>query len=77
MLWVYEGQTEFWGRILAARAGLRTTQETLDKLALDAAFVANRSGREWIGRLELECLHRYDELQHLPRNRFENRFSIG
>jgi predicted metalloprotease with PDZ domain len=46
-LWVYEGQTEFWGRVLAARAGLRTTQQTLDKLALDAALVANRSGREW------------------------------
>jgi predicted metalloprotease with PDZ domain len=47
MLWVYEGQTEFWGRVLAARAGLRTRQQTLDKLALDAALVANRSGREW------------------------------
>jgi len=47
MLWVYEGQTEFWGRVLAARAGLRTTQQTLDKLALDAALVANRGGREW------------------------------
>jgi predicted metalloprotease with PDZ domain len=47
MLWVYEGQTEFWGRVLAARAGLRTTQQTLDKLALDAALVANRSGRAW------------------------------
>jgi len=39
--------TEFWGRVLAARAGLRTTQQTLDKLALDAALVANRGGREW------------------------------
>jgi predicted metalloprotease with PDZ domain len=47
LLWVYEGQTEFWGRVLAARAGLRTTEQTLDKLALDAAMVANRSGREW------------------------------
>ena len=47
MLWVYEGQTEFWGRVLAARAGLRTTQQTLDKLALDAALAANRSGRKW------------------------------
>ena len=47
MLWVYEGQTEFWGRVLAARAGLRTTQQTLDKLALDATLIANRSGREW------------------------------
>ena len=47
LLWVYEGQTEFWGRVLAARAGLRTTQQTLDKLALDAALIANRSGRAW------------------------------
>ncbi|MEW9623399.1 M61 family peptidase [Rhodanobacter geophilus] len=47
LLWVYEGQTEFWGRVLAARAGLRTRQETLDKLALDADFVANRTRRRW------------------------------
>ena len=47
LLWVYEGQTEFWGRVLAARAGLRDRQQTLDKLAMDADFVANRSGRAW------------------------------
>ncbi|UAJ08918.1 M61 family metallopeptidase [Glacieibacterium megasporae] len=47
LLWVYEGQTEFWGRVLAARAGLRSREETLDKLALDAAEVANRPGRAW------------------------------
>jgi predicted metalloprotease with PDZ domain len=47
LLWVYEGQTEFWGRVLAARAGLRDRQQTLDKLATDAAVVANRDGRSW------------------------------
>jgi predicted metalloprotease with PDZ domain len=47
LLWVYEGQTEFWGRVLAARAGLRDRQQTLDKLAMDAATVANRAGRRW------------------------------
>ncbi len=47
MLWVYEGQTEFWGRVLAARAGLRTTQQTLDKLAFDASLAAPRGGRAW------------------------------
>lgn len=47
LLWVYEGQTEFWGRVLAARAGLRDTQQTLDKLAMDAAVVAHRDGRVW------------------------------
>lgn len=47
LLWVYEGQTEFWGRVLAARSRLRSRQETLDKLALDAATVDNRPGRAW------------------------------
>lgn len=47
LLWVYEGQTEFWGRVLAARSGLRSRQDTLDKLALDAASVDNRPGRAW------------------------------
>ncbi|HKT26734.1 M61 family peptidase [Dyella sp.] len=47
LLWVYEGQTEFWGRVLAARSGLRDRQQTLDKLALDASIVADRDGRSW------------------------------
>lgn len=47
LLWVYEGQTEFWGRVLAARAGLRDRQQTLDKIALDADAVANSAGRSW------------------------------
>ncbi len=47
LLWVYEGQTEFWGRVLAARSGLRTRQQTLDALAVDAAVAQARTGRAW------------------------------
>ncbi|MDQ7996408.1 MAG: hypothetical protein AAGC76_11205 [Luteibacter sp.] len=47
LLWVYEGQTEFWGRVLAARSGLRTKQETLDALAVGAAQVLAQKGRTW------------------------------
>lgn len=47
MLWIYEGQTEFWGRVLAARSGLRSREETLDKLALDAADTQAMNGRAW------------------------------
>ena len=47
LLWVYEGQTQFWGRVLAARAVQRTPQESLDQLALDAAETQGRSGRSW------------------------------
>jgi len=47
LLWVYEGQTEFWGRVLAARSNIRSYQEALDRFALDAALVADRPGRAW------------------------------
>jgi predicted metalloprotease with PDZ domain len=47
LLWVYEGQTEFWGRVLATRSGMRTPQQTRDALALDAASVDARVGRAW------------------------------
>lgn len=47
LLWLYEGQTELWGRILAARAGQRSLEHTLDRLAIDAALVANRGARAW------------------------------
>jgi predicted metalloprotease with PDZ domain len=47
LLWVYEGQTEFWGRMLAGQLGLRTRQQTLDALAVDAANASARAGRRW------------------------------
>ncbi|MGK6324385.1 peptidase M61 [Sphingomonas sp. DT-51] len=47
LLWMYEGQTEFWGRILATRAGQFTPAELRDRLAIDAADVAARPGRAW------------------------------
>jgi predicted metalloprotease with PDZ domain len=47
LLWVYEGQTQYWGFVLAARAGLLTKQQTLDALASTAAAYDHRVGREW------------------------------
>ena len=47
LLWVYEGQTEFWALALSAGSGLLTRQEALDLLALDAATAEARSGRAW------------------------------
>lgn len=47
LLWMYEGQTEFWGRILATRAGQFTPAELRDRLAIEAAEVAARPGRAW------------------------------
>ncbi len=47
LLWVYEGQTQYWGTMLAARAGLWTAQQTLDVLAGDAATYDAVAGRAW------------------------------
>ncbi|MBV6889034.1 M61 family peptidase [Xanthomonas campestris pv. spermacoces] len=47
LLWMYEGQTEFWGRVLATRAGQFTPDEVRDRLALEAAEIATRPGRAW------------------------------
>ena len=47
LLWVYEGQTQFWGYVLGARSGLFTRQETLDSFAAIAASLDNRPGRGW------------------------------
>ena len=47
LLWVYEGQTQYWGEVLAARSGLWTKQQALDELALDAAYYENEPGRRW------------------------------
>ncbi|UZW54640.1 peptidase M61 [Sphingobium sp. JS3065] len=47
LLWVYEGQTQFWGYVLGARSGLFSKQETLDAYAHIAAKLDTARGREW------------------------------
>ncbi len=47
LLWVYEGQTQYWGFVLAARSGLWTKQQALDAIAATAAAYDHRIGREW------------------------------
>ena len=37
LLWVYEGQTQYWGLVLTARAGLMTKEEALGVMANNAA----------------------------------------
>ena len=46
-LWVYEGQTQFWGYVLQARSGIVSKQDTLDMYAAIIASLDNRPGRNW------------------------------
>jgi predicted metalloprotease with PDZ domain len=46
LLWVYEGLTEYYGELLAARGGLISAQEWLDETAANALAVSE-PGRTW------------------------------
>nr|WP_312161698.1 peptidase M61 [Brevundimonas diminuta] len=47
LMWVYEGQTQYWGLVLTARAGLMSKQQALDVLAMSAASFQHIPGRQW------------------------------
>lgn len=47
LLWVYEGQTQFWGYVYQARSGLVSKQDTLDGYAMILAQLDTRPAREW------------------------------
>jgi len=47
LLWVYEGQTQYWGHVLTARSGLSTQSQAIEALALTAAYYDQQQGRQW------------------------------
>ncbi|WP_298670474.1 peptidase M61 [uncultured Sphingomonas sp.] len=47
LLWVYEGQTQFWGYVLQARSGLVSKQDTLDQYAAIMASYDSQPARHW------------------------------
>jgi predicted metalloprotease with PDZ domain len=47
LLWVYEGLTQYYGKVLAARSGLWTAPQYRDALALIAASLDHVPGRAW------------------------------
>jgi predicted metalloprotease with PDZ domain len=46
LLWVYEGQTQFWGYVLQARSGLVSKQDTLDMYASIMAHARQPPGAQ-------------------------------
>ncbi|MYL96382.1 peptidase M61 [Novosphingobium sp. FGD1] len=48
LLWVYEGQTQFWGYVLAARSGVQKRETILGNFATAAAkYAEGTPGRGW------------------------------
>ncbi len=47
LLWVYEGQNQFWGLVLAARSGVQSKDIVLGEFASYAGQFTQWPGREW------------------------------
>jgi predicted metalloprotease with PDZ domain len=47
LLWVYEGQTQFWGWVHAARSGVQSKETILGTLANSAGYYSELPGRAW------------------------------
>ena len=47
LLWVYEGLTQYLGKVLSARSGLTSPVDGRDAWADDAAWLQTRTGRDW------------------------------
>ena len=48
LLWVYEGQTQFWGYVLAARSGIQSKDTVLGQFATAVAnYAEGQPGRAW------------------------------
>ena len=47
LLWVYEGQTQYWGLVLTGRCGMWSKEEAREQLAYVAAWYAASPGRHW------------------------------
>jgi len=47
LLWVYEGLTQYLGRVLPARSGLWTAEDFREAMAAVAADLDSQAGRQW------------------------------
>ncbi|MBW8733357.1 MAG: M61 family metallopeptidase [Asticcacaulis sp.] len=47
LLWVYEGQTQYWGNVLATRSSLYSKDQMLQYLAITVASYDNLPARKW------------------------------
>lgn len=80
LLWVYEGQTEYWGEVLSARSGLRNLEQERDSLALTAAVYDNVPGRAWRSMQDTtndEIINPRRPLSWISYQRFEDYYDEG
>jgi predicted metalloprotease with PDZ domain len=80
LLWVYEGGTQYWGKVLTARAGLWTKQQALDSLAMSVAELDSQNGRSWRALIDTtndEIINPRRPMSWESWQRFEDYYSEG
>ena len=72
LLWVYEGLTQYYGYVIAARSGLWPAEFAREELALVAAtFDRRRPGREWRTLEDTTYMPVINSRRHRPGQRRE------
>lgn len=80
LLWTYEGQTQYWGHVLAARSGLWTAEQAREALALVAADYEGAAGRQWrplADTVQDEVINPRQPQSWVSWQRFEDYYSEG
>ncbi|WP_159980722.1 MULTISPECIES: M61 family metallopeptidase [unclassified Novosphingobium] len=81
LLWLYEGQTQFWGYILSARSGVQSRETILGSLAgIAAKFAEGTPGRGWRSVEDTTAgpqLNRRRPLPYLSLTRSEDYYTEG
>lgn len=81
LLWVYEGQTQFWGYVLAARSGIQSKDATLGMFANAAGkFAEGTPGRGWRSVEDTTAapqLNRRKPLPYVSLTRSEDYYTEG
>ncbi|AXB75405.1 M61 family metallopeptidase [Novosphingobium sp. P6W] len=81
LLWLYEGQTQFWGYILSARSGVQSRETILGSLAgIAAKFAEGTPGRGWRSVEDTTAgpqLNRRRPLPYLSLSRSEDYYTEG
>jgi predicted metalloprotease with PDZ domain len=80
LLWLYEGQDQFWGQVLAARSGLQPKDVVLGMMANSAGFYSVQPGRSWRSVADTTydpIIDKRDPQPYQSLNRNEDYYSEG
>jgi len=80
LLWVYEGQTQYWAKVLSTRSGIWSTRQMLDDLAVITAQYAGLPARSWRTLIDSTLdpvINPHEEIEWRSWQRFQDYYDEG